>query len=108
MLPRKAHVGKHVHFRPLHEFRQFRKTFAQHVRDVPPLARCVFGGFNHAHIQRRQRVLGGLSLTAKVAERLQQRRCLRNRSYKATNGAGIMNDLDRIMLYANDVSQSYN
>ena len=62
-------------------------------------------GFNHAYNLRRQRVLGGLSPTAKVAERLRQRPRLRNRSYKTMTEVSIMNDVDRIMVYANDVSQ---
>lgn len=40
-----------------------------HHADLEALLR----GFNHAYNQRRQRVLNGLSPTAKVAERLRQR-----------------------------------
>ncbi len=69
---------------------------------------ALLRGFNHAHNHRRQRVLGSLSPDAKVTERLQQRPSLRNRRYKAANDAGIINDVDRIMVYANDVSRPDN
>jgi len=66
---------------------------------------ALLRGFNRAYNQRRQRVLGGLSPTEKVAERLRRQPSLHNRSYKPTPEASIMNEVDRIMLYANDVSQ---
>lgn len=62
-----------------------------HHADLEALLR----GFNHAYNQRRQRVLGGLSPAAKVAERIQKTPRLRNRSYNATNEAVIMGDVDR-------------
>jgi len=66
---------------------------------------ALLHGFNQAYNQRRQRVLGGLSPTAKVAERLKRRPRLRNRSYQAGDSANIMNEVDRVMVGANDVSQ---
>lgn len=66
---------------------------------------ALLHGFNRAYNQRRQRVLGGLSPTAKVAERLRKIPRLRNLSYKTTSDASIMNNVDRIMTYANDLSQ---
>ncbi|MCG4255125.1 IS481 family transposase [Acetobacter senegalensis] len=62
-------------------------------------------GFNQAYNHRRQRVLGGLSPTTKVTERLKQQPRLRNRSHQAGNMAGIMNEVDHVMIGANDVSQ---
>lgn len=72
-----------------------------HHADLEALLR----GFNHAYNQRRQRVLDGLSPAAKVAERIQKTPRLRNRDYKDMNAETIMDDVDRIMIYANDLSQ---
>ena len=55
--------------------------------------------------QRQQRALEGLSPTAKVAERLRKIPRLRNRCSKTTSDASIMNNVDRIMTYANDLTQ---
>lgn len=66
---------------------------------------ALLHGFNHAYNQRRQRVLNGHSPAAKVAERLRQRPRLRNRSYKPVKEESIMDNVDRIMIAANDVSQ---
>jgi hypothetical protein len=65
-------------------------------------------GFNRAYNQRRQRVLGGISPAAKVNERLARKPQLANRRYLPPTHHGIMQAVDNIMSYANDVSQPDN
>ncbi len=62
-------------------------------------------GFNQAYNQRRQRVLSGLSPASKVDERLKEKPRLRNRQCKPVTEQNIMDAVDGIMIYANDVSQ---
>ena len=62
-------------------------------------------GFCHAYNQRPQRVLGGISPTTKLNERLARQPNLANRRYRQSTDRNIMHAVDGIMAFANDVSQ---
>jgi hypothetical protein len=57
-------------------------------------------GFNFAYNQRRQRVLGRLPRSAKVAERLQARPRLKSQRFQPNAEPDIMTAVDTVILYA--------
>ena len=62
--------------------------------------------FNRAYNQRRQRVLHGLTPIDKVAERLKLDGRLENKTYKPpADQDDLLNKVDRVLYYANEVSQ---
>ena len=62
--------------------------------------------FNHAYNRRRQRVLLGHSPIEKVEQRLTLKRNLANPLYKPpANQKALEIKVDRILYYANEVSQ---
>ncbi|NKJ45069.1 hypothetical protein FHW94_004579, partial [Novosphingobium sp. SG720] len=61
---------------------------------------------NRAYNRRRQRVLNGLSPIDKVGERLKLNSRLKNKLYKPpADQNDLLNKVDRILFYANEVSQ---
>ena len=63
-------------------------------------------GFNYAYNRRRQRVLNGLSPIDRVDERLKLNDRLGNKLYRPTaNQDNLFNEVDRVLYYANEVSQ---
>ena len=62
-------------------------------------------GFNRAYNRRRQRVLQGSSPVEKVDERIQLNPHLANPLYKTPRQDDLMNKVDNVLYYANDVSQ---
>lgn len=65
-------------------------------------------GFNRAYNRRRQRVLQGGSPSQKINERIQSKPALANSLYKPAAQDDIMDKVDDVLYYANDVSQSDN
>ena len=65
--------------------------------------------FNGAYNRRRQRVLYSLAPIDKVAERLKLNGRLKNKLYKPpADQNDLLNRVDRILYYANEVSQPGN
>lgn len=62
-------------------------------------------GFNHAYNGRRQRVLSGLSPVDTVRQRLEQNGRLANPRYKPADSNDLLPKVDKILYYANEVSQ---
>ena len=62
-------------------------------------------GFNHAYNRRRQRVLGGHTPIEKVHERIELNPRLANPLYKPAKHGELMNKVDDVLYYANEVSQ---
>jgi len=62
--------------------------------------------FNQAYNRRRQRALHGLAPIDKVAERLKLNRGLENKLYKPpADQNDLLNKVDKVLYYANEVSQ---
>ena len=65
--------------------------------------------FNHAYNRRRQRVIHGLAPIDKVAERLKLNGGQENKLYKRpADQNDLINKVDRVLYYANEVSQPDN
>lgn len=62
-------------------------------------------GFNHAYNRRRQRVLNGHTPCQIVEEHIMASAKLANPHYRPTKQEDIMDKVDNIIFYANEVSQ---
>lgn len=64
--------------------------------------------FNRTYNHGWQRMLGGISPTAKAGDRLKAKPHLGNRHLRLQTDPAVMIEVDSVMLYAKDISRSNN